>query len=388
MTNGVNGDKVRVLLIDDQELIAEALKAILDGEDDIEFFYCQHSTEAIKTATEVKPTVILQDLSMPEIDGLTLVRYFRANPATAQVPLIVLSGNEEPVTKAQAFEYGANDYLVKFPDKVEVLARLRYHSGAYRRLQERNQAYKTLQKQQRVIQSDLEEAATYVQSLFPQKLTGKVESSWIYIPSANLGGDSFGYTWLDDDHLAIFLIDVCGHGVGAALLSISVVNILSSGALSKEHLNHPAELLEALNKAFPMEKHGDRFFTAWYGVYNVKTRELSYSSAGHPPALLMTKELEIEELRTEGFVVGGMVDPQFDEKKTTVPPGAILYVYSDGIFELETGDGQHKTYPEFLESMKACDHPPTVDEIYSRAADLNITDGFDDDFTLVRLAFD
>ena len=109
---------IRVLLIDDQAIIAEAVRRMLASETDILFHYCSDPTAAIRTATELEPTVILQDLVMPDIDGLLLVRFFRANPATRDVPLIVLSTREDPQVKAEAFALGASDYLVKLPDKI------------------------------------------------------------------------------------------------------------------------------------------------------------------------------------------------------------------------------------------------------------------------------
>ena len=121
-----------VLLVDDQPIIAEAVRRMLAGEERHPFPLLQRSPpEAIGLANALGPTVILQDLVMPEIDGLTLVKFFRANPKTREVPLIVLSTKEEPIIKAQAFATGANDYLVKLPDKLELIARIRYHSKGY-----------------------------------------------------------------------------------------------------------------------------------------------------------------------------------------------------------------------------------------------------------------
>ena len=117
-----------VLLVDDQAIIGESVRRMLAAETDIGFHFCQDPTQAIATANQVQPTVILQDLVMPDIDGLTLLKFFRANAATREVPMIVLSSKEEPAIKAQAFGLGANDYLVKLPDRVELIARIRHHS--------------------------------------------------------------------------------------------------------------------------------------------------------------------------------------------------------------------------------------------------------------------
>lgn len=140
--------RLNVLLVDDQAMVAEAVRRALDGTEDIFFHYCQDPTKAVKMANELRPTLILQDLVMPEVDGLMMVRFFRANPATAQVPIIVLSTKEEPEIKSKAFSMGANDYIVKLPDKIELIARIRYHSQAYISQKQRDEAFRALQESQ------------------------------------------------------------------------------------------------------------------------------------------------------------------------------------------------------------------------------------------------
>lgn len=138
-----------VLLIDDQPLVAESLRRILVAEDDIDLHYCQDPGAAMASAEQVKPSVILLDLLMPDIDGLTLLRYLRANPTTKFIPVVVLSSKEEPEAKAEAFGQGANDYLIKWPNPVELTARIRYHSQWYRNLLERDDAFRALRVSQR-----------------------------------------------------------------------------------------------------------------------------------------------------------------------------------------------------------------------------------------------
>ena len=129
--SGLKQHRITVLLVDDQAIIGEAVRRMLATESDIEFHHCSDPTQALATANAIRPTVILQDLVMPDVDGLTLVKFFRANPATRDVPMIVLSSKEEPATKAEAFALGANDYVVKLPDRLELIARIRYHSRGY-----------------------------------------------------------------------------------------------------------------------------------------------------------------------------------------------------------------------------------------------------------------
>ena len=137
---------IRVMLVDDQAMIGEAVRRMLAAEDDIDYRYCDNPLEAIETARSWKPTVILQDLVMPEIDGLDLVRDYRADEATALVPIVVLSSREEATTKAEAFARGANDYLVKLPDPVEIIARIRHHSDGYIARLQRDHAYVAIEE--------------------------------------------------------------------------------------------------------------------------------------------------------------------------------------------------------------------------------------------------
>ena len=137
-----------VLLVDDQTMVCEAIRRALASEPDIDFHYCADAREALNIATRIRPTVILQDLVMPGIDGLTLVNQFRTNPVTQDIPIIVLSTNENPQVKGQAFSLGANDYVVKLPDRIELIARIRYHTRAYLNQLQRDAAYRALRESQ------------------------------------------------------------------------------------------------------------------------------------------------------------------------------------------------------------------------------------------------
>ncbi|MBC7365975.1 MAG: response regulator [Undibacterium sp.] len=144
-----------VLLVDDQAIVAEAVRRCLANLPDMDFHYCPDPRQAVALATQLKPTVILQDLVMPGVDGLELLKQYRANAATKDVPVIVLSTKEEPKIKAQAFELGANDYLVKLPDRVELVARIRFHSQFYTSSKQRDEAYRALREsQQQLVDSN------------------------------------------------------------------------------------------------------------------------------------------------------------------------------------------------------------------------------------------
>ena len=183
--------KVVVLLVDDQPMIGEAVRRMLAGEPDIDFHYNRDAAKALDEADRVKPTVILQDLVMPEIDGLTLVKKFRAHEPTRETPLIVLSTKEEPAVKAEAFALGANDYIVKLPDRLELLARIRYHSKGYIALLQRNEAYDALLESQHRLANEMKQAAHYVQSLLPEKLKKRRHQDRLAVHSLGRAGRRF-----------------------------------------------------------------------------------------------------------------------------------------------------------------------------------------------------
>jgi len=385
---------VTVLLVDDQAIVGEAVRRMLAPEADIQFHFCSDPGKAIDTALAVQPTVILQDLVMPDIDGLTLVKYFRANPATHQTPMIVLSSKEEPVIKAQAFGLGANDYLVKLPDRVELIARIRYHSRSYINQLERDEAYRQLAESQQIMAEELTQASHYVQSLLPKALKAPVRVDWSFVPSTQLGGDMFGFHWLDLEHLAIYLLDVSGHGVGSSLLAVSASNLLTSQALPNTDFRNPGQVMSRLNDVFQMDRQNDKYFTIWYGVYRSGDRSLVYSNGGHPPPLLWTgstpAEAALTQLNpTDPFI--GMCPPgmDFETQSVKLDPYAMLLVYSDGAFEIENPAGVMWKHQEFVDFVS---HLPRNGDLLSDSLLRSVrqrrgSDLLSDDFSVLEVRF-
>ncbi|MBF0263758.1 MAG: diguanylate cyclase [Gammaproteobacteria bacterium] len=155
--DNIDNNIIKILLVDDQPIIAEGIKRMIAEEKDFEFHYCEDPTKAINLATELQPTIILQDLILPNIDGMTLVRFYRKNEKTKDIPVIVLSSKDDPIVKRDAFQYGANDYLVKLPDKIELIARIRSHAKHHLLQQERNAAFLVMRgMQKQIIQANAE----------------------------------------------------------------------------------------------------------------------------------------------------------------------------------------------------------------------------------------
>ena len=388
--------KVSVLLVDDQPIIGEAVRRMLAGEDDIAFHYCKDATQAVARATEIGPTVILQDLVMPEIDGLDpgppLPRE-RGDPRDA---------DDRPLDQGGAQDQGRGlrPRRQRLPGQAPRPPRapgprIRYHSRGYINLLQRNEAYRALQASQKMLAKDVAQAAKYVSSLLPEKLKkGSIRTDWRFIPSAALGGDMFGYDWVDDDHFALYLLDVSGHGVGAALLSVSALNALRSQSLPQTDFRDPGQVLTALNKAFQMDQQNGLFFTIWYGIYHRPTRRLDYAGGGHPPALLLTgadaDSSRLLQLESQGPMVGAVGDLEFSTSTCQVDPFGLLMLYSDGAFEVERPDGSTWPFPDFVEFMGGgprTPDPSSMDRLIGHARAMQRSDEFADDFSIVEFVF-
>ena len=244
------------------------------------------------------------------------------------------------------------------------------------------------------LNEELAEAAGYVKNMLPKPINeGPVKTDWRFFPSTSLGGDAFGYHWIDDDNFAIYFLDVSGHGVGAALLSVSVMNVLRSQSLPDTDFKNPEQVLESLNIAFPGEENNDMFFTIWYGVYKKSTRELTYASGGHPPALLLGDtsigDSTAKQLRTPNYVIGGMPEVTYEKRECLVGERNTLYIFSDGVYEVEKSDGSMWRFQEFADFMNnvKTDGQSILDRLFNYAKNLGSSDNFEDDFTIVEVAF-
>jgi PAS domain S-box-containing protein len=240
----------------------------------------------------------------------------------------------------------------------------------------------------------LAEAAHYVKALLPEPITqGTVTTSWRFVPSSALGGDSFGYHWLDDHHFAVYLVDVCGHGVKAALLAVTVINVLRSRALKDTDFAKPGQVLEALNNTFPMEQQNNMYFTMWYGVYDKSARRLSYACGGHPPALLFTGRAEEDgrmiRLKTPNLFIGGMPGMQFKTAEVELDGPCRLYVFSDGVYEVQESDGRMWEFADFEEFMvQSCvTSSLPIERLYKYVTHMNNNESLEDDFSILEVAF-
>ena len=229
--------KVRVLLVDDQLIIVEAVRRMLADQSDIDFHYVTDSNLAVQTALQLEPTVILQDLVMPGIDGFGLIKLYREDAALANTPVIVLSAKEDPKLKAHSFSTGANDYVVKLPDKLELLARIRHHSGAHIARLQRDQAFHFLRESQK----NLAHANIELQKLASlDGLTGIAnrrrfdDTLYLEWPRSQRDKEPLSLLLCDIDFFKLYN-DTYGHLAGDLCLK-------KVAAVLTEHLKRPADL--------------------------------------------------------------------------------------------------------------------------------------------------
>lgn len=383
-----------ILMIDDDPAFGKVIEYMLKDEEDFHLFIFQDPFEALKRSFQIKPTVILLDFRIPGIDGLQLVKTIRDEPRTRHIPIIMLSSHSNPETKSQLFELGVNDYIVKPPEKVEFLARIRYHSEAYTHLLERNETYQALLESQKTLKDDIKEAEYYIRSLLPDSIDQpEIKANWEFHTSRSLGGDSLGYHWIDLDHFAMYLIDVSGHGVGAALLSVSVLNTLRSQTLSGVDFTDPSKVLKKLNETFRIEQHNELYFTIWYGVYSKTESTLTYATGGHPPAVLLREEDSTTEamcLSTPNPIIGVVEDLDFKSQSIGIKPNDKLYIFSDGVYEIDNKDGSGMIHLKgFIEALQCPPplHTSKLESLVEYCQEVQGKKSFNDDFSLIEILF-
>lgn len=238
---------------------------------------------------------------------------------------------------------------------------------------------------------ELEKANHYVQSLLPAPLQdGPIRTDWIFQPSTKLGGDAFGYHQLDANTFAVYLIDVSGHGAGAAMHSVSVMNVLRQRALPNTDFAVPEQVLTRLNDLFQMESHAGMYFSIWYGVFDAQTRNLCFASGGHHASYLAAPErMELVPLKTKNLVIGAMPDLRFRSDKVTLPANSRLYVFSDGVFEVVTRTGGQWDLPDFLPLLQSTydGGDGQANRMYRSVLDIAREGPLDDDFSLLIVTF-
>jgi sigma-B regulation protein RsbU (phosphoserine phosphatase) len=343
--------------------------------------------EVLRLVRAQKFDLVLLDMIMPGLDGYQVLTRMKSDPALADVPVIILSSLDQENNVARCIEAGAEDYVGKPFNSVFLRARIGVCLERKHLRDQERQTFEALKRSQKILCDELGEAAAYVRSLLPPPLLdGPVRADWRFLPSTQLGGDAFGYHWLDERHFAVFVLDVCGHGVGAALLSVSVMNVLRNQSMPNVDFADPAAVLAALNQSFSMERQNNMFFTLWYGVVSPATRELTFACGGHPPAVVLNPvEASPVLLRAPGAIIGGFPEAKYEIGRHTLKQGSRLYVFSDGVYELARAGGATVQLEEFIAELGKPAVASKLDEIMAWAAGIRGGSGFEDDVSFLEL---
>ena len=342
---------------------------------------------ALEQVAERAFDLVLLDVLMPKVDGNTTLARMKADPQLRHIPVIMISALDGIASVVSCIEVGAEDYLPKPFNPTLLRARI----GAClekKRLRDQEQKHlRTIEETQARLSEELKEAANYVRSIIPSPMDEPWKIDWRYVPSGELGGDAFGYHWIDGEHFAVYLLDVCGHGVGPALLSVTAINVIRSGSLAGTDFRHPAEVLAALNNAFLMENQNNLYFTIWYGVLHAPTRLLRYASGGHPPALLL-RDGESISLRTKGIMIGAMEGIPFEDAEMQLEPNDRLIVLCDGTYEVRQADGSMIDFSDFTRFMAERGTAPSgLDDLMDWVNEIQSGAPLADDFSILRIQF-
>jgi PAS domain S-box-containing protein len=242
-----------------------------------------------------------------------------------------------------------------------------------------------------IINSDLDKATKYVNSLLPEEIDHPhLRIHWKIIPSTKLGGDSFGYHWIDNEHLALYMLDVTGHGVGAALHSVSALNMLKYETLVDTDFTKPHEVLQGLNQVFQMSAHNSLFITMWYVVYNKTSRVLTYAGAGHPPLIKINRKGISEIISSENTVIGVDMRVDFQSGTCMIEGKTEIYMYTDGAYEAELPDGKMLKVDDLVKFLLKHRDPSAleIELLYTTLVELNESRNLEDDFTIMKISFD
>jgi len=348
--------------------------------------------------------MVISDWMMPKMNGLELLEKIRSIDRSGYVYTILLTARNEKDDLLAGMDSGADDFIAKPFDKDELLARLKVGlriTNLERDLALRNQELGKINERMR---RDLEAAAKIQQSLLPSKLPecDNVQFAWKYVPCDELAGDTLNVFHLDDENIGLYLLDVSGHGVPAALLSVNLSRTLNPNPgqsdLLKEQIPGtteyrivpPEDIADRLNQRFPLDSTTEQYFTMQYGQLNLKSKTLIFFSAGHPPMIHVKKEGTSRSIQVRsmpiGFLVG--VGKVYKEERLDLEPGDRLYFYSDGIIEAMDSKREQFGVERLIENLGTARAMPlsdSLDQLSDRIDKWTNGKGCGDDLSILAL---
>lgn len=379
----------KILIIEDEAINQLILKQSLEKQG-YKVAISSDGKAGLAKAKIFEPALIICDWMMPQMSGLEVCQAIKADPKLTNIFFILLTARTELQDRIDGLDSGADDFLNKPIQPSELLARVRAGLRIYQSAQNLRTVTEALQAQQQRLCEELSQAANYVTSLLPKSLSGKVEIASQFLPSEQLGGDCFDFYWLDENHLVLYVLDVSGHGLGAALPSVSMQQVMRSQSLPNTNFYDPTSVMKGLNQIFRMSTQNPRFFTLWYGVYNQSQQTLTYASAGHPPAILITPSGEIQSIGQSGQLPIGMFkDSTYQSNQCKIETGSILYSFSDGLYEIQSKEGATWTYEGLSEMIRQLHQSGSVAlaDVIETIHRIQQIESFEDDCSIIQIRF-
>ena len=369
---------MKALVVDDAPDIRVFVRALLEKWG-YETFEASDGDEALEVTKTAGIRIVVCDWVMPAMSGPEFCRALRETPLGRYVYVILLTGRSERADLVAGLNAGADDFMNKPLDAQVLRARLRVAErilGLEQRLEEQQLELRRAYDQ---IQSDLAAAALVQRQLLPStdRPLSPLRADWLYVPAAQLSGDSFNFFDLTPDLVGFYQLDVSGHGIPAALLSASLSRTLvptgGPGAAGKEHFLEPARFVEALN--LRLADDGDElenFSTLVYGVLNKRTGDGEIAVAGHPPPIIQRLAGPVEFLTAGGMPVGIFPDAPYESQPIHLGPGDRLILYSDGVTDCRNPAGD--TFGEERLTAAVDASPPATTEALSEAVAQRLRD--------------
>jgi len=354
---------------------------------------------ALQTIRSTQPNLLILDTNLPGKDGFQVWAELRDDELCRHIPVILLSRGIRSEDKLRGLELGAVDYITEPFDWAEVAAQVRSQLELERMRRELTIANFDLMTKQAQHYADLKAAAYIQKSLLPQHTTENfqdVSLSWRFLPLDQVGGDLLGYNWLDEDHLAAYVIDVCGHGLPAAMMTAAIsISLAPSKGVDDERMPvkqcaafSPRQVLEALDREYPIDRF-DRPFTISYLVLNRKTGEYRCSRAGHPMPIIIRRGGQLESIEAGGTIIGLDHMVPFDEDVGRLNPGDSILLYSDGVTECvnESGIFGLEGLSRVLGESAGCSPDAVCEKIMAELFRFNGGIAMHDDVTMLALTY-
>ncbi len=390
---------MKILVADDEEISRRLLTRMLESWGH-EVVTADDGEDAWQRLQSDDIHFVVSDWIMPKISGPELCRRIRSMDIDRYIYVILITGKGEEDAMIEGLDAGADDFMAKPLRRAELKVRLRAGERVLElesRLQAHNQELTAingrLSKAYAVIRKDLDAAAALQRSLLPasEGRIGTLAFDWMFLPTSFIAGDIFSFFRIDTRHVGVYILDVAGHGLPAALLSVSLNRVLSSRLSTamlggSTDLLDPVRLLSELNRQFVQSEDAMRYFTMVYGVMDIDSGHLRLSCAGHPSPLLIHADGSTHQFSVSGVPVGMIEDPRYEEEDVVVPHGSRLVLYSDGIPETEAPDGSSFSIDRLRDHFVANSHRPvkfTLDHLQTALHAWRQADDFADDLSLM-----